>query len=300
VIGPLLLTVALGAGAPESGRAEPSRSAVRLGEPFDYAVALGHLAAEQVELGPLPELAPFSASGQACRTSADGNTALTVCTLRLQLLDLGERAVPDLALRVKGPEGERQVPVPGAKVTGLGALDPQVPAAGVALHAPPAPPVRVPTWRPLLLGAAALAALLAAALLWRWWGRRPRRTASPPLSPQERFRRQLADLAAADLPGRGRRREHVARVADAVRQYLAALAPQAALDLTSAELLQALAARPATGVLPESLRTFLSAADLVKFARHDPSGVECQAALAFGRELLARTGPAPAAGGRAA
>jgi len=301
VIAPLLLAVALGAGAaPEAGRAEPSRSAVRLGEPFDYAVALRHPAGEQVELAPLPDLLPFAASAQACRTGVEGAAALTVCTLRLQLLDLGEHALPELALRVKGPEGERQVPVPGAKVTGLGALDPRVPAAGVALHAPPAPPVRVPTWRPLWLGAAALAALLAALLLWRWWRRRPRAAPAPTLSPQERFERQLADLAAAALPGRGRGREHVARAAGAVREYLAALVPQAALDLTSQELLQALAARPARGVAAEPLRAFLAAADLVKFARHEPSGEECQAALAFGRELLARTRPPPAAGGRAA
>ncbi len=301
MIGTLLLVAAFGAAAaPEAGRGEPSRSAVRLGEPFDYAVALRHQAAEAVELAPLPDLAPFAPAGHSCRTSAEGVVALTVCTLRLQLLDLGEHALPELALRVKGPEGERQVPVPGAKVTGLGALDPKVPAAGVALHAPPAPPVQVPTWRPLLLGAAALAALLAAALLWRWWRRRPRGAALPPLSPQERFQRQLADLAAADLPARGQRREHLARAAGAVREYLAALAPQAALDLTSAELPQALAARPAPGVDPDPLRAFLAGADLVKFARHDPSGAECQAALGYGRALLDGTRPPPVAGGRAA
>jgi len=299
VIATLLLGALAAAGA-EAGRAELSRSAVRLGEPFDYAVALRHAAGEEVELAPLPDLAPFSSLGQACRTQAQGAAALTVCTLRMQLLDLGEHAVPELALRVRGPEGERRVPVPGARVTALGALDPQKPASGVALHAPAAPPVRVPTWRPILLGAGLLLALLAAWLLWRWWRRGPRGSAAPALSPQERFRRQLEDLAAADLPARGRRRDHVARAADAVREYLAAIAPQAALDLTSHELLRALAARPAAGVAPAPLSAFLAAADLVKFARQEPSGAECQAALEYGRALLARTLPAPAPGGRAA
>ncbi|MBI5066976.1 MAG: hypothetical protein HZB56_01970 [Deltaproteobacteria bacterium] len=300
MIGPLLLAAALLAPGAEVARAEPSKGAVRLGEPFDYAVALRHAAGEEVALAPLPDLGPFSALSHACQTAAEAGAALTVCTLRLQLLDLGEHAVPELGLLVKGPEGERRVPVPGARITGSGTLDPQKPAAGVALHAPPAPPVKVPTWRPVLLGAAAVAALLAAWLLWRWWRRRPRGQAAPPLTPQERFERQLADLAAADLPARGRRREHVARAADAVREYLSDLAPQAALDLTSDELLVALVARPVAGVENGPLRVFLSGADLVKFARHDPSGEECAAALAFGRELLARTRPPPAAGGRAA
>lgn len=299
MIAPLLLAGLAAAGA-EAGRAEPSRAAVRLGEPFDYAVALRHSPGERVELAPPPDLAPFSSLGHACRTEEQGGAALTVCTLRLQLLDLGEHPVPELALRVRGPEGERQVPVPGARVTGLGALDPQKPAAGVALHAPAAPAVRVPTWWPILLGAGLLLLLLAAWLLWRWWRRRPRGPAAPGLSPQERFRRRLDDLQVADLPARGRRRDHVARAADAVREYLAAIAPQAALDLTSDELLVALHARPVAGVAPAPLRAFLEAADLVKFARHDPSGAECRAALDFGRALLERTRPAPAPGGRAA
>lgn len=299
MIATLLLAALASAGA-EAGRAEPSRSAARLGEPFDYAVALRHGAGEQVELAPLPDLAPFSSLGQACRTEAQGTAALTVCTLRLQLLDLGEHAVPELALQVTGPEGERRVPVPGARVTGLGALDPQKPASAVALHAPAAPPVRVPTWWPILLGAGLLLAPPAAWLLWRWWRRRRPAPAAPALSPQERFRRQLEDLAAAGLPARGRRRDHVARAAGAVREYLAAIAPQAALDLTSEELLVALHARPVPGVPPAPLRAFLEGADLVKFARHDPSDAECQAALDYGRSLLDRTLPAPAPGGRAA
>lgn len=288
----------------EVARGEPSRSAVKLGEPFDYAVALRHEPGEQVELLVPPDLSPFGALGKACRTAAEAATALTLCTLRLQLLDLGQHTIPTLQVKVRGPAGERLVPVTGAPVTGIATLAPKGPAASLPLHAPQAPPVKVPAWWPILAALGALAALAGAWLLWRWWRKRPRGAPRPVLSPQERFLRQLADLEAAGLPARGRRREHVARVADAVREYLAALAPQAALDLTSAELLAALAARPVAGVEPEPLRRFLDAADLVKFAKREPLDAECVEAVRFARELLARTaptaGPAPAPGGRAA
>jgi hypothetical protein len=293
-----LAAAAPAAGVPaEDGARAGSTRVVRLGEPFEHSVALRHEPGERVELLPPPDLAPFALRGSECRTTTGERSAVTVCTLSLQLLDLGEHEIPALRLRVTGPGGERLATSPGATVRGAGAADPG--AAAGPLRAPAAPPVLVPSWR--LLGRAAAAAAAAALLAWllvRFLRRRRPAPAAAALPPRERLARQLSEILALELPRRGRGREHVLRVCGAVRRYLAAAAPGAALDLTSAELAAELRARPARGVDAEALRGFLGDADLVKFARHEPGPAECEAATAFARRLLERTRPG-AAGPRA-
>jgi hypothetical protein len=278
--------------AAEVASAEPSRRAVRLGEPFDYALALRHAPEEQVELAPPPELAPFALRGSECRTTRGERSAATVCTLKLQLLDLGEREVPALQLRVRGPSGERIATAPGATVRGIGA---EPGAAAEPLRRPPAPPVLVPSWRLAGLGAAALAAALAAWLLWRAWRRRAAPVAVA-LRPHERLSRRVGEILALELPRRGQGRDHMVRLSDAAREYLAAASPRAALDLTTAELLVELSTRRVAGVDREALGRFLGWADLVKYARHQPGPAECQAATGFSRDLVERTRPAPGGG----
>jgi hypothetical protein len=287
-----------GAAGGEGARAEPGRAEVRLGEPFDYQVALRHAPGERVELLPPGDLAPFALRGAGCRTRPGEGSALTVCTLKLQLLDLGEHRVPELQLRVSGPSGERVVPAPGAAVRGLGAGD----AAGAEgpLRRPAAPPVVVPSWRLAARAAGAAAAALAAWLLWRLWRRRRLPPPAAALPPGERLARRVGEILALGLPGLGRGREHVLRLCDAAREYLAAVSPGAALDLTSAELLAELARRPPPGVDRGALADFLAAADLVKFARHDPGPEECRAASDFARALARAARPAPPAPGQEA
>lgn len=278
-------------------RGEPAQRAVRLGEPFDYAVALRHAADETVELVPPADLGPFGLRSSGCRTTAGERSAVTVCTLSLQLFALGEQAVPPLTLRLRGRSGERLVVAAGAPVQSLGTLDRDQPASAQPLREPAAPPVMVRSARLLALAGGALAAVLLGLLAWRRLQRRRRAGPSPlTLPPWERLARRVGEVAALELPQRGRGREHLDRLAEAVRGYLAAVAPPAHLDLTSGELLGALRAHPAPGVDVGALAAFLEEADLVKFARAQPSEVACARALDFAR-ALAEAGRPPAAPG---
>jgi hypothetical protein len=287
-----------GAAAGEGAPAGPSPPAVRLGEPFDHSVALRHEPGERVEILPPADLSPFALRGSECRTTAGERSAVTVCRLSLQLLDLGEHEIPPLPLRVAGPAGERLETAPAAAVRGVGADGAR--ALAGPLRLPAAPPVLVPRWRLLGWAAAAAAAALLAWLLRRTLRRRRRPPGAIALPPHERLSQRVGEILALDLPRRGRGREHVLRLCAALREYLAAVAPGAALDLTSAELATELRARPARGVDGEALRRFLGAADLVKFARHEPGPAECEAAAGFARRLLERTRPAPARPGEEA
>jgi hypothetical protein len=280
-----LLCLALAAGAGDEARAELSRAAVALGEPFEVAVALRHEPGEQVEVEPMGDLGAFGLRASRCRTTAGERAALTACTLVFQLFELGEHQLPSVPLRVRAPGGLRRLSAAAGTVRGLPTLDPDQPAAALELREPPAPPVWVRSWRPVTAAAGALAALALAVLLWR----RLRRPAAPEpahvLEPHRRLAQRLKEIAGRDLVRRGRGREHVDLVAEAVRAFLAAVAPQAPLDQTTTELLAVLADRPAPGVDGEALGRFLEEADLVKFARLEPDPQACERALRFARDL---------------
>ena len=116
----------------------------------------------------------------------------------------------------------------------------------------------------------------------------------PPVPPEVRFAGRLDQLEQERLGEQGRGREHFFRLSEAVRDYLGAVTGVNALDLTTEELLEALARQPDPRLPLEPLQRFSETADLVKFARLPADGRACADGVAFARELLARTRPAPA------
>lgn len=127
------------------------------------------------------------------------------------------------------------------------------------------------SWWPFLLALLALLALIGAIL---WW--RHRRSAGgaaiplePPIPPRERALARLQEAREAGLVEQGAMKEFYSRVADALRDYLAAIGPGWGEDLTTTELLGHFRAQ----VSPEEARALgdvLRPADQVKFARRQP------------------------------
>jgi hypothetical protein len=269
---------------------------VQLGEPFELAVEVRHRRGERYALAPPPALEPFRLLGSACPRGDEGPDAVTTCTLRLALYDLGTHDLPELALDAETPEGRRLLRVPGPTVVGVGVLDPAAPAASLALRdlAPPAP-LLVPN---LPLALALLGGLLAGAAAWlaaRALRARDRRAAEPPapLPPAERFARQLDALEGARLAEAGRGRDHFFRLSEHLREYLGAVSGQNALDLTTTELLARLAFQPDPRLDLGALRALLEGADLVKFARAPAGRAEAADGLRRAREILEATRPRP-------
>jgi hypothetical protein len=278
--------------------ARADKARVKLGEPFGYQIEIRHAPDEWYVLRGEPALAPFRAQGVRCRRDARRGEVLTTCTMQLALFALGDVDVPDLVFEVDRPAGKARLVVPGPRVTGLGMLDPAAPPEAIPLRAAPPAPLLVRSFRLLwwTLGALALAALLAAAAVTasRWWGRRGA-VATPALSPAERFERRLQALGTERLVEQGRGEEHVTRLSEAVRDYLASVTGQPALDLTTAELLAALATAPDQRLDLAGLELFLGGADRVKFARQPAGPAQCAAGLEYAWDLLQRTRP-PAGG----
>jgi hypothetical protein len=285
-----LLAAALAAASPLSVLVRAERTEARLGEPLAYEIDVRHRADEAYELAGDLEAPPFRGAARGCKRVDSGAEARTTCSLSLALFALGAHDVPDVILVARTPAGEEVLPVAGPRITGTGIIDPAVPPERLSLRDPAPPvPLLVPTLRPLWW-AAGLAALVAAAFLARhaWRARARARAASgppPPEAPGARLGRRLDALEARGLAERGLGREHVFEVSEIVREWIGAITGLNALDLTTAELVDALRRAADPRVDAEAIRRFGEQADLVKYAREPAGPEDCAAATAFARGL---------------
>ncbi len=184
----------------------------------------------------------------------------------------GELPLPAVAVQVAGgvtSPREVRVPLPPLLVASV------LPPDTAGLEPRPPRDVLGPSWAwgriaALLL----LGALVAAGLAWWWWRRRrsalaPAPSREPAIPPRARALAALRETRESGLVERGDMKGFYTRVAEAVRDYVAALEPVWGEDLTTTELL----ARFRAEVGPSEsagLREVLAPADQVKFARRSP------------------------------
>jgi hypothetical protein len=144
-------------------------------------------------------------------------------------------------------------------------------------------------WRIALLGAGA--ALVLAVIIVFIMRRRGRALPAPLPEPADvRALRELDALAASDLLAAGRWREFYFRLSDVVRAYVERRFAIRAPERTTAEFLAEARRSPAlSSPHRDLLAGFLRAADLVKFARHEPKPGEGEAALAAARRFVEET-----------
>jgi hypothetical protein len=129
-------------------------------------------------------------------------------------------------------------------------------------------------WWPWI--ALAVAALVSGLLWWAW--RRYRNRPIPSLDPYVRAQREFARIEESHLVENGAAGEHLARMTDVAREFLAARVHGVRRSDTSTELLRTM--RP-EGPVEGRLESLLARADLVKFAR---ASVERDEALESGRQ----------------
>jgi hypothetical protein len=151
-------------------------------------------------------------------------------------------------------------------------------------------------WWPLALVAAL--ALLAYGVVW--WRRRAARPPPPPPPkprppPYEEAIERLRALEAEQLVAKGEKQPYFFRLAEIARDYLGRRYGFDALELTTRELLAELRRRSTPGLEFDQLSDFLESADLVKFARIEPTDGQCKGALDMVHRFVERTRPAPQA-----
>jgi len=117
----------------------------------------------------------------------------------------------------------------------------------------------------------------------------------PMITADEWARARLDELQRAGLVEQGRVHEFYVRLSDIVRQYLERRFDLMAPERTTEEFLRE--ARAGSGLSldhKDLLAGFLRAADMVKFALHEPSMNESDVALAAARRFVEETIPPPA------
>ncbi len=116
---------------------------------------------------------------------------------------------------------------------------------------------------------------------------------APQLSPYDRARRDLDEVRAAGLITSGAADPLYIRLSDIVRVYLEGRFFLRAPERTTEEFLQDAANHPSLSTAQRSvLAGFLAEADLVKFARFQPSANDRQRAFEAAEQFVEQTRPA--------
>jgi hypothetical protein len=201
-----------------------------------------------------------------------------VALYRLVAWDVGHQPLRIGDVRVSLGAVERRPPLGAASVFVRSVLpadeDSRIPKPARPLIVLP-----VFNWWPWI--ALAVAALLSALLWWAWW--RYRNRPIPPVDPYVRAQREFANVEARELIESGEAPEHLTRMVDVTREYLAARVPGIRRSDTTSELLRTM--QPRDGVEAE-LPRLLERADLVKFARASVRAEEAGEAGKTAREIV--------------
>ncbi len=204
----------------------------------------------------------------------------------------GEAEIPPLAVKFGAPEEELASEPLKVQVRSVLADD-QEPTSFRDIKAPVTLRDRMSLTTALFI---AIPLLLAVALAVLLLSRRRRHAAPGPVIPaHERALQELARLESEDLPGRGAMHEYYFRLADIVRGYLERRFGILAPERTTEEFLrEARRDRSLSQAQKEMLGGFLRAADLVKFALHQPGSHEAAEAMDAARRFVNETAPRPA------
>jgi hypothetical protein len=217
--------------------------------------------------------------------------ALTVATY-----EPGEREIPAIEVTYLGRGGDvrtaRAAPLP-VKITSLIANEPE-PALKDA-----AAPVVVMEENLLLIyvGAAVLAAALGALITFlivrRMRARVAARPGPPPRPPHEIALDKLDRLGRYGFLEDADNRPFYFSVSEIIREYLGARFGFDSLELTTDELLAELKHAAGKELLLGEIQGWLSACDLVKFAKISPSAAEARGTLETAIRIVTATRPRP-------
>ena len=282
---------------------------ITLGEPVVWTIAIDHDARDTYSLPEKIQAAPMTLVGTPASMRKDGSgpatraVVLTTTTFRLTFSDVStvEPRIPDLTLHALGPDGPRELRIPGRPLKFHSLVKDEGEGSEEHAHHGPKPPVDVVVrsllWLWLLLG---LGALVTTAVLVRraLAGRKLRAGVRPAIlmQPDEEAIASLAKLKDAAPWKRGEGRAAIFALSEITRAYLGRRLYFNALDLTSEELLVVLRQRALIGLDLRTMEEEVRWEDLVKFAKLEPLPEECLRGIERALTLVSRTRPARPSG----
>lgn len=210
------------------------------------------------------------------RDTLPGGRARLTAVYPIVLWRPGTTSLPTLPMIVRADGNERRIQIKLPEVT----VTPVLPPDTSQIEARPPKDVwgadRI--WWPWILGAGL--ALIAAALLF-WWYRKRRRevvelASIPVIDPREHALQEIARIRALGLIEQKQYRQHYILLTQVVREFAERMEPGWSTDLTTEELAPRMKPRKEAHALLAMLRS----ADMVKFAKQQPTAAQADSDLA--------------------
>jgi hypothetical protein len=296
-----------GAAVPDAGAAadpdaptvaaRADKTSAHVGDPIQVAVLAIAPTAVPVNLPATLELGPLTLLDrkETERNLGDGKTRHEF-VLSVAAYEPGEVAVPAIPVTYLGPRGEMRTvatePLP-IKIASVIANEPE-PALKEKLV-----PVSVmerilwPIYVAGGLAAAALGGLVTMLIVRRLRARRGARPGPPPRPAHEIALERLDRLGSYGFLEDADNRPFYFAVSEVIREYLGARYGFDSLELTTDELAAELRKHAGRELVLGEVEGWLSACDLVKFAKISPSATEARGTLETAIRIVTSTRPAP-------
>ncbi len=275
--------------------ARVDKAEAHVGDPIHLEVVAIAKSAVPVNLPSTLELEPFSLLDrkESEQNLGDGRIR-RVFTLTIATYEPGPKEVPAIEVTYLGPRGDVRTARTSPVAVKIGSLIANEPEPAIKDAAPPVSVVEENLWPAYLAGAliaAGLGALLTMAIVRRLRARRGDRPGPPPRPAHEVALDRLDRLGAYGFLENADNRPFYFAVSEVIREYLGARFGFDSLELTTDELVAQLRRSSGREIVVGEIQGWLSACDLVKFAKISPSAAEARGALESAIRIVTTTRP---------
>ncbi len=282
--------------------ARADRAEAHVGDPIRISIVTVAKTGVPVNLPGTLDLGSFSVLGrdETIEQNLGDGRIRREFVLKVAAYEPGEAALPAVDVTYLGPHGEvktvHTAPIT-IKIASLIANEPEPQLKDAAAPVSVMEENRVPLYVGGALAAAAIGALISFVIVRKLRARRGDRPGPPPRPAHEIALERLDRLGAYGFLENADNRPFYFAVSEVIRDYLGARYGFDSLEMTTDELVAELkrhAGRDMPGLILGEVEGWLSACDLVKFAKVSPTAGEARGALESAIRIVTATRPAPA------
>ena len=280
--------------------ANVDRAEAHVGDPIRLGVVTVAKTGVPVNLPGTFDLGPFSllGRGETSEQNLGDGRIRREFVLKIAAYEPGELQLPPIDVTYLGPAGEVKTVRTGAVAIKIASLIANEPEPALKDAATPVS-VMEENRLPLYIGGAVLAAGLGALITFfivrKLRGRRGERPGPPPRPAHEIALERLDRLGALGFLENADNRPFYFAVSEVIRDYLGGRYGFDSLEMTTDELIVELRRQAGREMILGEIQGWLSACDLVKFAKISPTANEARGALESAIRIVTATRPAPVA-----
>jgi len=274
------------------------KTEAHVGDPIRVSVVTVAKAGVPVNLPGTFDLGPFTLLGRddtVEQNLGDGRIRREF-VLRVAAYEPGEVQLPPIDVTYLGARGEVKTVRAGGlaiKIASLIANEPEPALKDAATPVSVMEENRIPLYVGVALLAAGVGALISFFVVRKLRARRGERPGPPPRPAHEIALERLDRLGALGFLENADNRPFYFAISEVIRDYLGARYGFDSLELTTDELIAELRRHAGRELILGEIQGWLSACDLVKFAKVSPSASESRGALESAIRIVTLTRPAP-------